>query len=285
VSTDAVPDEPHADAVNPSTNTILTIGLIDTLLVGQQANMVVDFISIVQWSHDSVLPFDCYMPSPSRRCRDEWFANDVDKLTVDVATLEADAIDVNGRRRSLAARSASLPISDARSDSGWRSTFLEVANQSGIGYRPARPVLDSWLGRRVGGPLTAWCANRWHWRRRRQVRAEVDRLRAMVVPAASLQCAMTAATKRVALLFDRLPVSTVLFYGYGMGEAVAVAATIDSSRVEPLTDALQAFTDEEILGHPDVDPRRMRQAVSSRNDLLDLVREIVSAHPKPGAIS
>jgi hypothetical protein len=107
----------------------------------------------------------------------------------------------------------------------------------------------------------------------------------MVVPAASLQCAMTAETKRVALLFDRLPVSTVLFYGYGMGEAVAVAATIDSARVEPLVEAMQAFTDEEILGHTDVDPRRMRQAVTSRNDLIDVVREIVSANPKPGAIN
>lgn len=115
MSTDAVPDEPHADAVNPSTNTILTIGLIDTLLIGQLANTVVDFISIVQWCHDSVLPSDCYMPSPSRRRRHEWFANDVDELTVDVPGLEADAIDVNGRRRSLEARSASLPISDDRS--------------------------------------------------------------------------------------------------------------------------------------------------------------------------
>jgi hypothetical protein len=27
----------------------------------------------------------------------------------------------------------------------------------------------------------------------------------------------------------------------------------------------------------------MRQAVTSRNDLIDVVREIVSANPKPGA--
>jgi hypothetical protein len=107
----------------------------------------------------------------------------------------------------------------------------------------------------------------------------------MVVPAASLQFAMTAETKRVALLFDRLPVSTVLFYGYGMGEAVAVAATIDSARVEPLVEALKAFADEEILGHPEVDPRRMQEAVASRNDLIYVVREIVSANPKPGAIN
>ena len=96
---------------------------------------------------------------------------------------------------------------------------------------------------------------------------------------------MTVETKRVALLFDQLGFSSVIFYGYGMGEAVAVAATIDSARVEPLVEAMQAFTDEEILGHPDTDPRRMRQAVSSRNDLLDVVREIVSGNPKPGAIN
>jgi hypothetical protein len=96
---------------------------------------------------------------------------------------------------------------------------------------------------------------------------------------------MTAATKRVALLFDQLGFSTVLFYGYGMGEAVAVAATIDPTHVEPAVEAMKAFTDEEILGHPDVDPRRMRQAVTRRNDLIDVVREIVSANPKPGAIT
>ena len=94
---------------------------------------------------------------------------------------------------------------------------------------------------------------------------------------------MTEATKRLALLFDRLPVSAMLSYGYGMGEAVAVAATIDSARVEPLVEALQGFSDEEILGHPDVDPQRMGQAVMSRNDLIDVVHEIVSANPKPGA--
>ncbi len=87
------------------------------------------------------------------------------------------------------------------------------------------------------------------------------------------------------MLFDRLPVSAVLFYGYGMGEAVAVAATIDSARVEPLIEALQGFSDEEILGRPDVDSLRMRQAVMSRNDLIDVVHEIVSANPKAGAIN
>jgi hypothetical protein len=107
----------------------------------------------------------------------------------------------------------------------------------------------------------------------------------MVVPAASLQIAMTVATKRAALVFDRLPASSVLFYGYGMGEAVAVAATIDPTRVEPFIEAMQTFTDEEILGHPDADPRRMRHAASSRIALDNVVREIVSANPKPGAIT
>ena len=96
---------------------------------------------------------------------------------------------------------------------------------------------------------------------------------------------MTAATKRVALLFDQFGFSSVIFYGYGMGEAVAVAATIDRTRMEPLVEAMQAFTDEEILGHPEADSRRVQQAVSSRNDLIDVVREIVIANPKPGAIT
>ena len=77
----------------------------------------------------------------------------------------------------------------------------------------------------------------------------------------------------------------MLFYGYGIGEAVAVAATIDSARVEPLVEALQEFTDDEILGHADVDLRRLLQAVSRRNDLIAVVREIVSEDPKPGAIT
>jgi hypothetical protein len=70
-----------------------------------------------------------------------------------------------------------------------------------------------------------------------------------------------------------------------MGEAVAVAAIIDPGRVEPLVAAVQAFADEQILGYPDVDPPRMWQAGTSRNDLMDVVVEIVSAHPKSGAIS
>ena len=87
------------------------------------------------------------------------------------------------------------------------------------------------------------------------------------------------------MLFDRLPGSSVLFSGYGKGEAVAIAATIDSGRVGPLVEVMQAFTDQEILGDPDVEPRRMRIAVASRNDLMDVVHEIVSANPKPEAIS
>ena len=76
---------------------------------------------------------------------------------------------------------------------------------------------------------------------------------------------MTVQTRRVALLFDRtLGGSTVLFYGYGMGEAVAVAATIDPGRVEPLIEAMQAFTDDEILGHPDAESRARSAGASDR---------------------
>jgi hypothetical protein len=106
----------------------------------------------------------------------------------------------------------------------------------------------------------------------------------MVVPAAALLLPTSAQTRRVALLLDQMGSSTVVFYGYGMGEAVAVAATIDPGRVEPHIAALDAFTDEEILGHPDVDPHRMRSAVRFRNDLIEVIRDIVSRHPKPGAI-
>jgi hypothetical protein len=128
--------------------------------------------------------------------------------------------------------------------------FSDVANRSGVGYKPARPGLDALFVRRVVEP----------WRRGvptdgiSVVVASSDRrvirLQAMVVPAASLKCAMTGRNQTCCVVVDRLPVSTVLFYKYNMGEAVAVAVTIDSARVEPLVDEMQAFADEEILGHP-----------------------------------
>jgi hypothetical protein len=85
-----------------------------------------------------------------------------------------------------------------------------------------------------------------------------------------------------AALFDRLRYSAVLHFGYGMGEALALAATIDPRRIEPLALALCAFTDHEIRGHLDSDQQRTMIAVSTRNDLVGVVRTLVSAHPKPG---
>jgi hypothetical protein len=131
--------------------------------------------------------------------------------------------------------------------------------------------------------VKAWLSNRWNWRGRLRVRAEVERLRAMVVPAASMTALIDPSTRWAAELFDRLPVSVVLQYGYGMGEAVVVAASLAPDRIGPLVDAMREFTDDGLLGVPGRDEHKLRLAVTSRNELMDVVREIVRVHPKPGA--
>ena len=90
-------------------------------------------------------------------------------------------------------------------------------------------------------------------------------------------------TRWAAELFDRLRFSVVLQYGYGMGEAVVVAASLAPNRIGPLVDAMRAFTDDELVGVPGGDDDRLRHAVASRNELMEVVREIVRAHPKPSA--
>jgi hypothetical protein len=150
----------------------------------------------------------------------------------------------------------------------------------GIEVRPARRIMDSWLMRRVGGSTRAWISNRWHWRDKRRVREETARLQALVVQVEDLQIPMTESVRRAAVVCDALGFSAVLHYGYGMGEAVAVAASMAPTLVEPLANACRDVTDDQLFGRPDTDFQR---AVRCRNDLIDVVRRIVSANPKPGA--
>lgn len=63
-----------------------------------------------------------------------------------------------------------------------------------------------------------------------------------------------------------------------------LAASLVPHRVDPLIDAMRAFTDEDLLGFPGGDQTRLFAAVASRNDLMDVITEIAGAHPKPGAI-
>jgi hypothetical protein len=147
-------------------------------------------------------------------------------------------------------------------------------------FRPATPLTEA--RNRVVKPIQAWFDNRVRWRHRRRVRAETARLEAMTVRMVDLRIPMTPPIKRLAVLLERLP-SMVLSYGYGKAEALAIAATTDPDRIDPLVAALKSFTDNEILGHPDADRHRAQVAVTCRNDLMEAVRDIVSAQPKPGA--
>jgi pimeloyl-ACP methyl ester carboxylesterase len=112
-------------------------------------------------------------------------------------------------------------------------------------------------------------------------RIELARLQALTVPLADLDLPMTESVRRSAMLFEQLGFSNVVYFGYGMGEAVAVAASIAPDRVEPLAARLDAFSDDQILGMIDSDPVL---AVRARNVLLDTVSEIVGANPKAGVL-
>ena len=129
--------------------------------------------------------------------------------------------------------------------------------------------------------MQAWCTNRWNWREKRRVRVESARLEALTVPLADLDLPMTESVRRAAMLFEQLGVSTVMFFGYGRGEAVAVAAVIAPDRVEPLAERLAAFSDGEIIGRI---ASGLWLAASARNGLLETATEIVRANPKPGAV-
>jgi pimeloyl-ACP methyl ester carboxylesterase len=119
------------------------------------------------------------------------------------------------------------------------------------------------------------------WRKARRGRVELARLEALTVPLADVDLPMTESVRRAATLFEQLGVSNVVYVGYGMGEAGAVAASIAPDRIEPLADRLDAFSDDQIVGRID---SHSLLAVTARNDLLDTVSEIAHANPKPAAV-
>lgn len=143
--------------------------------------------------------------------------------------------------------------------------------------RNRRPVRDARFVRQLRGAVSTWFSNRWHWRTRRRNRAEFDRLSGIARRLADVDLPMSAPVARVAHLLERLGFSAVLEYGFGMGEAVAVAAAHEAARVEPLAFALGSYTDSEILGQGG---DNVRAAVAARNELIAVVRDIVIREPK-----
>lgn len=150
-----------------------------------------------------------------------------------------------------------------------------------MGSRPKRRFRDGWLVRHVGRAMQAWCSNRWNWRNARRGRVELARLEALTILLADVDLPMTDSVRRAATLFEQLGVSNVVYFGYGMGEAVAVAASIAPDRVEPLACRLDAFSDDQIVGRIG-SPSLL--AMNARNDLLETVSEIANANAKPAAV-
>ena len=129
----------------------------------------------------------------------------------------------------------------------------------------------------VGMHVRVWFGNRWRWRQGRRTRAEIARLSALTVPVRQLTTPMTANLRRVAVLIDAMGVSNVLHFGYGMGEAVVVAASFAPAEIVPRVDRLAGFDDDEIRGA--VQSLQGVDAVHQRLQLLSAVYQVVCRHP------
>ena len=100
----------------------------------------------------------------------------------------------------------------------------------------------------------------------------------MTIPVGDLDIAMTPEVRRIAILADQFSWSNVLQYGYGMGEAIAVAATLDPTTIEALAAKLTCYSDDDIAGLPTSDTHRLLAAVVA-------VHDIIATHPKPDVTS
>ena len=107
----------------------------------------------------------------------------------------------------------------------------------------------------------------------------------MTIPVGDLDIAMTPEVRRIAILADQFSWSNVLQYGYGMGEAIAVAATLDPTTIEALAAQLTAYSDDDIAGQPISDIHRSLTVIADRNQLMAAVRDIIATHPKPDVTS
>jgi hypothetical protein len=127
--------------------------------------------------------------------------------------------------------------------------------------------------------VACWLRNRWHWREKRRVRADVAGWERLAVPLDRLDLdTLDPGTRRMAVLVERLRYSGVLHLGYGMGEAIVVAATNEPDRMRPFIESACQFSDGQFLG-ADRFPEGVA-AVAARNALLLEVRQIVSRYPK-----
>lgn len=126
-------------------------------------------------------------------------------------------------------------------------------------------------------PIRCWFRNRWNWRKVRQVRKEILRLRALAVPASDVEAAVHPEVRRLASLLDVSPALSVLDLGYGQGEAVIISTAREPRRMAPYLEAVLSFTDAEIVG---VDSARGDAAVSATNELMRQARAILSENPR-----
>lgn len=145
-----------------------------------------------------------------------------------------------------------------------------------VEVRMVRPARVRWD--RLARPVACWFRNRWHWRRKRQVRADTERWKRIAVPLKEMDVNVDPAVRRLAETAEGLGYSFVLHLGYGMGEAVVVAATREPGRVRPFIDAACRFSDDQLRG-ADTSPEG-RAAVKARNALLVEVRKVISGFPK-----
>jgi len=110
--------------------------------------------------------------------------------------------------------------------------------------------------------------------------ADIEGWKSLAIPLDELDIDVDPPVRRMAELAEGLGYSSVLHLGYGMGEAVVVAAGRAPDRIGPLVELASRFSDEQLRG-ADSSPQGIA-AVRARNALLLEVREIVSAIPKAG---
>ncbi len=92
------------------------------------------------------------------------------------------------------------------------------------------------------------------------MRIQIATLKRIAIPLDQLDVEVDPATRRMAEMAESLGYSDVLQFGYGIGEAVVVAAAQEPDRVRPFVEAALRFSDYQLL--------------------LSEVRQIVSCIPK-----
>jgi hypothetical protein len=87
-------------------------------------------------------------------------------------------------------------------------------------------------------------------------------------------------TRRMAVLVEGLGHSRVLDLGFGMGEAIIVAAQRDPARLRPLIPAACEFSDDELRGVGR--SARIASALGARHEMVSAARDVVARISKTG---